>query len=265
MSDTNKYNLPESFAEDFEHFYIPKHLKNIGVMADVHIPYQSNRGIEEAIDYFLVKNIDCLFINGDALDCYMLSSFQPDPRKRHFAEEVLSIQHFFRSMKEAFPGARVYYKKGNHEFRYERIMMNRCPEFLSIPAFEFSNVLGLKDLGIEVIDDKRIVYAGNLPIFHGHELNLKSVSVNPARSLFLKTHASAMCSHLHRTSQHTEPSINEDIVCWSTGHLGEEHPAYAPINKWNLGCARIEKDEEGNFEVINFGLKKNKLFSMAVV
>ena len=165
----------------------------------------------------------------------------------------------FRS-KEAFPEARIFYKMGNHEDRYEKIMITRCPEFLSISHFDFENVLGCKELGITVIKDQRIVHAGNLPIFHGNEINLKSVNVNPARSLFLKVHVSAMCSHLHRTSSHTEPSLKEDITCWSTGHLGESHPKYARINKWNWGCARIEKDEDGNFEVINVNLTKNKLF-----
>ena len=115
-------------------------------------------------------------------------------------------------------------------------------------------------MGIDVIKDQRIIYAGNLVIVHGHELGMKSINVNPARSLFLKTHVSSLCSHLHRTSSHTEPSLHEDITCWSTGHLGEEHPRYARINKWNHGCARVEKDEEGNYEVINVNLTKNKLY-----
>jgi predicted phosphodiesterase len=256
-----KYNLPESFEENFEHYHLPKHLKNVLVLPDTHIPYHNNGSIEEAIDYGIIKKIDSILLNGDILDCYQLSKYQPDPRKRDFGQEIIAFKQFIKVLKDTF-NVPIYYKIGNHEERYERTMISRCAEFLSVPYFEFENVLGCNELGVQVIKDKRIVYIGRLPVFHGHELRLASVSVNPARSLFLKTHASSMCSHLHRTSHHTEPSLNEDITCWSTGHLGDEHPLYAPINKWNPGIARVEKNEDGDYEVINFGLKKNKLFAV---
>jgi predicted phosphodiesterase len=254
------YNWPESYEESYEHYILPKHLKNVLILSDLHIPYHHIPAIEEAVNYGIIKKVDSILLNGDVLDCYMLSKFQPDPRQRKFGEEILAFQQFIRTLKEAFPGARIFYKIGNHEERYEKVMITRCAEFLGIPHFEFENVLGCRDLGIDVIKDQKIVYAGKLPIFHGHELQMKAVSVNPARTLFLKTHVSSLCSHLHRTSNHTEPSLNEDITCWSTGHLGEAHPKYARINKWNWGIARIEKDEEGNFEVINVNLTNNKLF-----
>lgn len=254
------FDLPQSYEQEYEHFNLPAELKNILVLSDIHLPYQHNEAIEEALEYGIYKNIDSILLNGDVLDCYMLSKFQPDPRERKFADEILSFQHFIRAIKSALPGVSIYYKLGNHEERYEKAMITRCAEFLGIPYFDFENVLGCKDLGMTVIKDQRIVYIGKLPVFHGHEIGIKSINVNPARSLFLKVHTSALCSHLHRTSSHTEPSLNEDITCWSTGHLSEQFPKYARINKWNWGCARVEKDEEGNFEVINVNLTKNKLF-----
>jgi predicted phosphodiesterase len=254
-----EYNWPESFEKDYKHFHLPKHLKNTLILADVHLPYHNIPALSEAINYGISKKIDSILLNGDILDCYMLSKFQPDPRERNFAEEILCFQQFIKELKKIFK-VPIYYKLGNHEERYEKIMISRCAEFLGVPAFDFENVLGCKELGIEVIKDQRIVYIGKLPVFHGHELQMKSVSVNPARTLFLKVHASAICSHLHRTSSHTEPSLNEDITCWSTGHLGEMHPKYARINKWNHGCMRVEKDESGNFEVININLTRNPLF-----
>lgn len=255
----NHYQLPESFETSYEHFHLPKELKNTLLLSDIHIPYHSIQAIEEAINYGLAKNIDSILLNGDILDCYMLSKFQPDPRQRNFGEEIIAFKQFILSLKQTFD-VPIFFKLGNHCERYEKVMIIKSPEFLNIPYFDFENVLGCTAMGVTVIKDQRIVYAGNLPIFHGHEIKLQSINVNPARSLFLKVHATAICSHLHRTSSHTEPSLKEDITCWSTGHLGESHPRYARINKWNHGCARIEKDEDGNFEVININLTKNKLF-----
>jgi predicted phosphodiesterase len=255
-----EYQWPESFEEPYESFRLPSWIKNLGIMADIHIPFHSMWALNEAINYFIIKKIDAILLNGDILDCYMLSKFNPDPTKRHFDQEVIAFKEFISILKQSLSGIPIYFKLGNHEERYEKIMISRCPEFLGIPYFDFENVLGCKDMEVNVIKDQRRIYAGKLPIYHGHEVNLKSVAVNPARSLFLKVHASALCSHLHRTSQHTEPSINEDIVCYSTGHLSDEHPKYARENKWNHGISRIRLNEEGDYKVINFGLTENKLF-----
>jgi predicted phosphodiesterase len=216
--------------------------------------------LEEVIDYFIQKSVDSILLNGDIIDCYQLSRFQPDPTKRNFAEEILAFQQFVKVLKDNVT-KKIFYKLGNHEERYEKIMISRCAEFLRIKDFDFENVLGCAELGIEVIKDQRIIYVGNLPVLHGHEVGIKSVSVNPARSLFLKTLKSAMCGHLHRTSQHNEQSLDGKIIsCWSVGHLGDPHPMYRRINNWNHGCARIEKDTDGSFEVINLRITHNKLF-----
>jgi len=254
-----KFNLPKSYEREYTHFHLPKELKNTLVLSDTHIPYHHIAAIEEALNYGLIKKIDSILLNGDIMDCYMLSKFQPDPRERDFGEEIISFQMFIKELNDIFH-VPIYYKIGNHEERYEKAMIDHCAEFLKIPHFDFENVLGCKELGLTVIKDQRIIYIGNLAVFHGHELKMHSVNVNPARTLFLRTHTSSLCAHLHRTSQHTEPALDRDITCWSAGHLGDAHPKYAPINKWNWGCARVEKDSSGNFEVINVNLTNNKLF-----
>jgi hypothetical protein len=132
---------------------------------------------------------------------------------------------------------------------------------LGIKEFELEEILKCRERGIEVIKDQRIINIGHLPVLHGHEVHLAGVAVNPARSLFLKTKKTALCGHLHRTSQHNETALDGKLIStWSTGHMGEEHPKYARINNWNHGCARVELDDDGNFEVINLRLQGNKLF-----
>ena len=254
-------NWPDSFEERFENYYLPSYLKNILVLCDEHIPYHHISSLDEAINYGIQKNIDGILLGGDVIDCYMLSVYQPDPRKRHFAQEIEAFIQFIKCLKQAFPKAEIFYKMGNHERRYEKIMIIKAPEFLDLPEFSFSNIIKSKELDIKLIGDQQIVYIGNLPFIHGHEIGLKYAMVNPARSLFLKTYKSSMVAHLHRTSHHTEQSLDGKIIsCWSVGHLSDPHPRYRPINNWNHGIARIEKDEEGNFEVINFRILHNKLF-----
>lgn len=253
------YDLPQSFEERFEHYHLPENLRNVGVMSDIHIPYHSVEAIDESLNYFVKKGIDGVLLNGDIIDCYMLSKFNPDPRMRHFRDEIEAFKQFISTLKSITKN--IFFKIGNHEERYERVMIQHCPEFLDIPQFELENVLCCQELGVEVIKEQRIVYIGSLPVIHGHEASMKYASVNPARTLFLKTYKSSLCGHLHRTSNHNEQALDGKIIStWSVGCLCDLHPKYRRLNNWNHGCARVEKDSEGNFEVINFRLMKNKVF-----
>jgi predicted phosphodiesterase len=254
----NPFNLPESFEEPFEHYIVPPQYKNWLIMSDMHFPYHNIRAITESLNYGIAKNIDAILINGDGLDCYQLSKFNPDPRKRNMAEELDAFGQFLDIIRNIAP---VFWKFGNHCERLERLLIRNAPVLLGIEDFELESLLRCGERKIEVIKDQRIVYIGKLPIVHGHELRLMGVAVNAARSLFLKTKKSALCSHLHQTSSHNESTIDDRLIStWSIGHLGDPHPEYARINKWNHGVGRIEVDGEGNFEVVNLRLINNRLY-----
>jgi predicted phosphodiesterase len=252
------FNLPESFEESYEHCHVPPQYKNWLVLNDLHAPYHNNRAIEESLNYGIDKNIDAILLNGDVMDFYMLSKFNPDPRKRDFQQELLALEQMIDVLRNIAP---VFYKLGNHEERYESYMIRNAPVLLQTREYQLSNLLQCYAKGVEIITDQKIVYVGRLPVLHGHEVRLSGVSVNPARSLFLKTKKTALCGHLHRTSQHNETTLDGKLIStWSLGHLGEEHPKYARINNWNHGIARVEVDGDGNFEVINIRIQGNKLF-----
>ena len=102
--------------------------------------------------------------------------------------------------------------------------------------------------------------AGSLNIIHGHEFSSGFFSpVNIARGLFLRGKVSAMQGHNNSSSEHTESDMNGKITTtWSLGCLCELHPAYLPLNKWNLGCAVVDIDGE-NFDVRNKRIYKGKI------
>jgi predicted phosphodiesterase len=230
------------------------------VIGDIHVPYHNYVGVLLMLEYAQKLNIDSILINGDFMDFHGLSKFQHDPRKRTFKQEIEAGNQMLDVLQRAFPSVKIFYKLGNHDERYENFLMNKAPELLDLDVFRFENNFNLLARGIELVRDQRIIYFGKLPVLHGHEVGMKSISVNPARTLFLKTNHSSICSHLHRTSQHSDPRLDGHIVsCWSTGHLCEEHPQYARNNKWNLGFAFVEYDKE-IFEVSNFKIIDNKVF-----
>ena len=100
---------------------------------------------------------------------------------------------------------------GNHEARLESYLKLKAPELFGLPMFDLSEFLHLHERGVEVIDANTIMLYGKLPIIHGHEIKMSSGGVNQARTLFNKFKTSCVCSHLHRSSDHTEKTELDNI------------------------------------------------------
>jgi predicted phosphodiesterase len=254
----NPWKLPESEETKYEPYYIKE--KKIAVLSDVHIPYHSITALSAALDFIQAEKPSAILLNGDILDFYQLSRFGKDPRKRSVAHELQSAREFLDVLSQF--GAKIYYKIGNHEERYQHYLMAKAPELLGVQEFELQHLLGLNERGIDLIGDKRIIKANDLNIVHGHEFGQSIFSpVNVARGLFLRGKVSAMQGHNHSVSEHTESNMNGDIVTtWSLGCLCELNPAYLPINKWSHGFAMVDLSDNGkDFHVRNYRIHKGKI------
>lgn len=243
--------LPESHEE--EYVAARYDTKSCLSLADLHIPYHSVSAIESSIQWAKKRNPETILLNGDVIDLYQLSRFIRDPRKRCTKDEIDDTIQVLEYLNYCFPKARKIYRKGNHEERLETLLMTKAPELLGIADFELENILGLSDLGWEIIGEKRIIRMGKLSILHGHEYKTPMMApVNAARGLFLRTKETCLVAHYHSTAEHSEPTLNgHDIVCWSQGCLCGLHPQYMPLNKWNQGFAYMEFDSDGHFILEN--------------
>jgi predicted phosphodiesterase len=254
----NPWKLPESEETKYEPFHIKE--KKIAVLSDVHIPYHSVPALSAGLDFIQAEKPSAILLNGDILDFYQLSRFGKDPRKRSVAHELQAARDFLDVLSQF--GAKIYYKIGNHEERYQHYLMAKAPELLGVQEFELQHLLGLNERGIDLIGDKRIIKANDLNIVHGHEFGQSIFSpVNVARGLFLRGKVSAMQGHNHSVSEHTESNMNGDIVTtWSLGCLCELNPAYLPINKWSHGFAIVDLSDNGkDFHVRNYRIHKGKI------
>ena len=247
----NKYNLPESDGEDYDPFKIEGNNKFL-IFSDTHVPYHDVSALTTMFDYAIDRDITAILINGDFWDFHQLSYFLKDPRKRKASQELEIGKDFLRTLRKLFPTQKIYFKIGNHEERWEKYLKTKAPEIFDIAEFHLENLFPFGELGIECISDKRIVNIGKLSVLHGHELGLKGINVNPARTTFLKAYESTLVGHSHRSSEHTEKNLNGEIVtCWSIGCMCWLSPDYAPINKWNHGFATVRVDSDGYFNVKN--------------
>ena len=102
----NPFALPKSYAKKRRHVEV-KGTKFL-ILCDLHFPYQDNEAIECAINEGIKQGCDSIILNGDALDCHMISDFVKDPRKRKFKDELYSIRQFLASLRHTFPNANIY-------------------------------------------------------------------------------------------------------------------------------------------------------------
>lgn len=262
FTNQNPYNFPASDETEYIPYVLPAECNKILCISDIHVPYHSISALNACFDWAKEKEINTVLINGDLLDSHELSYFLKDPRKKNYKEEIMQAVDFLLILKKEFPGVRIFFKDGNHEKRLETYMKSNAPALFGFEEFHLENIMHLSDLGVEHIEESRIIHAGKLNIMHGHEV-LKGATnyVNPARTLFLKTKESSIIGDRHQTSEHSEPTLNGDLItCWSQGCLCELHPDYRPLNSWNHGFSRITVDEDGYFRVTNIRIKDGKVY-----
>jgi predicted phosphodiesterase len=255
----NPFVLPKSYAKKRKHIEV-KGTKFL-ILCDVHIPYQDNEALTVAINEGVRQGCDAVILNGDALDCHMISDFVKDPRKRKFKDELYAMRQFVDTLRQQFPTANIYYKEGNHEERYWRYMRVKAPELFDIDAFDFASLCHLDKHDIKWVDGKSKLNIGKLSIFHGHEFGKQFLpSVNVARGLFMKTKVSALCGHHHQTAEHNERDANgKFITCWGVGCLSELSPDYNPYSKYNHGFAIVELGKNGYFSVKNLRIHEGQI------
>lgn len=257
----NPLSLPSALSPTYADYYVPRELERGLFICDLHIPYHDKVVLELIINYGKTFNPDFIVLLGDMMDCYLFSVFRKDPTKPEIVKEVQLTRQFLTSLRVHFPNALIIWDDGNHEERWRTYMMLHAPELFKLEETRLDVILGLNTLGIEYVGDKRRIRCGKLTCVHGHEF-WQSINnpVNPARGLFLKAKASSVCAHFHQTSEHTEPTIRDEVVtCWSIGCACHLHPEYMPINRWNHGFATIDKQSSGNFTFRNYRIIDGEL------
>lgn len=231
------------------------------ILCDVHIPYYKREPFIIALKYALEHEITGIVLLGDIWDCYAVSRWDKDPRRRNLAYERDELIKVLEVIREIFPTEPIIYKLGNHEERLLSYFRVKAPELIDMEIANFDRLIEAQRFGIKVITERVPLKIGRLFLLHGHEFGGNaSTPVNPARTLYLQGKEIALCGHYHRTSEHTEKSLDDSITaCWSVGSLSDLHPEYRPINKWNHGFAIVD-DMDGDFRVYNKKIINGKVY-----
>jgi predicted phosphodiesterase len=221
-------------------------------LSDIHCPYHDIKAVEAAVKYGKKLKPDILLLLGDIADFYRVSRWQQDPKMRDLRSEMETVKELLSWLRGQFPKARIVYKMGNHECRWDHFIWLKCVELWNMEALQLHNILDFEKFDIQRVDDNPIL-VGDLTTLHGHELPRGMASpVNQARGTFMRTMSSCLTGHGHRTSTHCEPDMwGREITTWSQGALCDLRPPYARVSKWNHGFSFIDVAKDNQFNVSN--------------
>lgn len=242
--------LPEEVEEELtENYILPTH-NNLGIISDIHSLWYDPDALYPALDYLKRHSCEAILINGDMLDFYQLSRFSKDPSKSKFGAERQWGISFLKMLQETF--GTVYYKIGNHDFRYKKYLMNNATALFDDQIFNFENLLHFEGSNVKYIGTKQMVVYGKLAIIHGDEIRAGG-AINVARTKMLRAFTNIAFGHHHKT----DTSVIRDVygnnyASYAIGCLCKLKAAYDPFNQWNHGFAFVELiDSTGKFKFHN--------------
>lgn len=246
------FDLPETDYKERKPFVLPKSENDILILGDIHIPYHDNESLRLALRYGKDRGVNTIILNGDIIDFYSVSRFVRMPDKRDTYLEVKRTKEFFQALRKLFPSQSIYYKKGNHEERWDVFIAEKAPELWKMDNVKFENIMDLDSFGIQLVGDQRTIEAGMLNIIHGHELKGFSGGVNVARTARLKTLDNVLTHHFHTHQDDSAKNLKNKIQGgFAIGCLCGLSPDYMPINRWINGFARVTIENSGFFNVEN--------------
>jgi len=257
LSELDDFGIEQSIGKEYTSARLPDHIKKIGILSDIHVPFHSVEAVVCAIKHLREQNIDCLYLNGDTFDFYSISRHEKEKDLRDFPKEIEMCRNFLQKLRDIFPTIPIYFKAGNHENRYQRYLNEQAEEFAQLHEMQFDKFFRLDVLDFTYVPDWQGMEMGDLLVCHGHEL--MAGGMNPSQSTFNKTFCNTLIGHVHRTTN----TIKKDgfkryIHTYSTGCLTQLSPKYYPFAQHNHGFAVVEINE-GKSKVNNLMIKDGKI------
>jgi UDP-2,3-diacylglucosamine pyrophosphatase LpxH len=257
LSELDDFGIEQSIGKEYTSARLPNHLKKIGILSDIHVPFHSVEAVVCAIKHLREQNIDCLYLNGDTFDFYSISRHEKEKDLRDFPKEIEMCRNFLQKLRDIFPTIPIYFKAGNHENRYQRYLNEQAEEFAQLHEMQFDKFFRLDVLDFTFVPDWQGMEMGDLLVCHGHEL--MAGGMNPSQSTFNKTFCNTLIGHVHRsTGTIKKNGFKQYIHTYSTGCLTQLSPKYYPFAQHNHGFAVVEI-LDGKSKVQNLMIKDGKI------
>jgi predicted phosphodiesterase len=257
LDELDGFGIEPGIGKEYTSARLPDHLKKIGILSDIHVPFHSLEALTCAIKYLREQEIDCLYLNGDTFDFYSISRHEKEKDLRDFPREIEMARNFLQKLRDIFPTIPIYFKAGNHENRFQRYLFSQAEEFAGLHELQFDKFFRMDHLKIEWVEDWQGMEMGDLLVCHGHEI--MAGGMNPSQTTFNKTFCNTLIGHVHRTTSTIKKNgFKKFIHSYSTGCLTHLSPKYYPFAQHNHGMALVEITD-GLSKVTNIMIKDGKI------
>jgi predicted phosphodiesterase len=257
LDEVDSFGIEPGIGKEYTSARLPEHLKKIGILSDIHVPFHSLEALTCAIKYLREQEIDCLYLNGDTFDFYSISRHEKEKDLRDFPREIEMARNFLQKLRDIFPTIPIYFKAGNHENRFQRYLFSQAEEFAGLHELQFDKFFRMDHLKIEWVEDWQGMEMGDLLVCHGHEI--MAGGMNPSQTTFNKTFCNTLIGHVHRTTSTIKKNgFKKFIHSYSTGCLTHLSPKYYPFAQHNHGFALVEITD-GLSKVKNLMIKDGKI------
>lgn len=192
---------------------------------DIHVPFQNNKALKVIKNFTEYFEPNKIFILGDLIDMYAVSSFDKDPSRITDLQKDLNItKRILKQIRENNEKADIVYLEGNHTDRLRRYLWKH-PELTGLDSLKIESLLNLKEYNIffKPQTGEPIIYH-NFLIEHGNIV--RSQSAYTARGMFEKRGLSGISAHTHRMGAHYKTNMSGNYVWYENGCLCDLNPEY---------------------------------------
>jgi predicted phosphodiesterase len=231
----------------------------VGVVSDIHYPYEDEKAERIARAFLLDYDPDVIVLNGDIVDCYAVSSYVKDIKKKMDIQEELDYgKRKLQEWVDLFPKAEVKYLEGNHENRFSRLIKNNAPALAALRTLSIEDNLDLQNIGIEWIPEWQDLQIGNMMFVHGHAVRKNGGA--SARTHFDTYGCSLLIGHCHRLSVTYRRNKYGTHALVENGTLCDIDVEYDKFPDWHQGFTTLEFDGD-DFAVEQHSIIDHKLIA----
>lgn len=193
--------------------------------SDQHFPHEHTPSIETSLSFVRATQPDYIGLLGDLGDWGSPSKYVKHPREAMATQECIDAsKNYLKRLRQAAPEAVIDYRLGNHEDRWNIYLMNN-PVITELAVLDFSLLLGLHELDINLIPYKATNILHGLSIEHGHKVN--SQSAYTAANMLRTRGMSGISGHTHRLGIHYKTDMAGTRFWIENGCMCDLSPSYA--------------------------------------
>lgn len=221
------------------------------LIPDTHRPYHDRKAYNLMLRVAKDISPDEIVILGDYADIYALNSHggKNPTLPTTLIEEIEDVNDGLDELDKLFPSAKKVFLQGNHEYRFERYIFDKCPELFGVT--EFKNLIKIdqrKNWSYVHYGPNQAYKVGGSYLTARHEPLASSAKATASKAL-----CSLVYGHIHRIEEsHLVGLDGSNHVCFSVGWLGDKRndKVFAYVkghHQWQMGFGIVYIDEKTGY------------------